>query len=223
MLTTTTFSWRGARRRTWRGMRNLRPWLLSRMHLRLRMSRAHLRLRVSDRRSRVIRSSMIDRRIPVDRRSIAMRSSRTQMRRTRHRPGNSRRSRTPMIHIRIGSTILPGNLFMLRLRSRSRDVMLIHRHLFLRRRPRLNTTGPAIITHPVVHRHIVDHRPIDISIVYNSSIDIGHRSVVPEMATRPSDAIPCKRLISAAKCSRNTTPNWFSMRRMSIYPRHMIC
>jgi len=91
-----------------------------------------------------------------------------------------------MIHIRIGSTVLTRSLLMLRLRRRRCNVMLIHRHLLLRRRPCLNSTGATIITNPVVHRRIIDHRPVDISIMHNCSIHIGHRSVVMEMAANPS-------------------------------------
>ncbi len=113
-------------------------------------------------------------------RSIDMRS-----RSRSHRPRNCSRSRTTMVHIRKGTPILPRHLFVLRLHGSSCNMMLVHGHLLLCSRPRLDTTGPAVITDPVVHRRIVDHGPVDIGVVHNGSIHIRHRGVVPEMPTIP--------------------------------------
>jgi hypothetical protein len=59
--------------------------------------------------------------------------------------------------------------------------------LLLRRRPRIDTAGTAIITDPV-GGGIIHYRTIDISVVNDGGVDIRHRRIIPEMPTYPAAA-----------------------------------
>jgi len=180
-------------------MIHLRPRLTARMHLRLRMAHRRTRRTIHRRIVRRMRR-MIHRRIVrmVHRRRIAVRCSRprTYMPRTRrrmivecHRPRYRGRSRTPMIHIGKSIPVLMRRLLVLCLHRRGRNVMLVHRPRFVRRRPCLHTAGTAIETRPA--GIVDDHGIIDIRIVNDGSIYARNSRVVTEMPAIPlATAIP---------------------------------
>jgi hypothetical protein len=109
---------------------------------------------------------------------------RSRMRDTCHRPGHCRRSRPAMIHRSQCGTVMRRKALMLRLFLRRRYMVLVHRHLLLRRRPCLHTSGTAIVTDSV-DGGIVDHRPVYICIVDNGRIHIRHGRIIPETTASP--------------------------------------
>ena len=164
-----------------------RLWPVHRMHLRLRMiCRGMIDRAMRCRRMIHTRCRPVHRRRRM--RSTRMRNAAGVRRMIGRRPGHRRSCRTTMIHRSQLGPVTPGSLLMLDLRCRSLDMPIPRRHLFLGIRPGIDTAGTTIIADPVLRR-IVDHRPVDISIVNDGRIDTGHGRIVPEMTTNPSAAI----------------------------------
>jgi len=162
-----------------------RPRLRS-VHLRLRS--VHLRLRTINRPAG--RSPR-----PIHHRAILSRP--ILSRPAHHRPANRRRSRPPMIQTRKSTPIPHRHLLMLHLHRRPLNPSLIHYRLLPRIRPVIHPTRSAIIAH-TVHRDIIDHRPIDISIMDNRRIHTRHRRIIPEATTIPFPTIISRAAIPAA-------------------------
>jgi hypothetical protein len=77
---------------------------------------------------------------------------------------------------------------MLPLLRRPLDMPVTHSRLFPRIRTIVHPARSPIIADPV-DSHIVDDRPVHISIVYDGRIDVRHRGIVPESPTIPFTAI----------------------------------
>ncbi len=205
-----------------RRMRHLRSRLIARMHLRLRVIHRTTNRRTGSMIRRTTR--MVPRRTArvisrmIRRRRIGMRRIRspTNMpgvcRRVivqSHRPCYRGRSRTPMIDIGKRTPVLMRRLLMLHLHRRSRNMMLIHRHLLLCRRPCLHATGATIETCAAII--VDDHCTVDIGIMNHGCIYPGNRSIVTKMAAIPlAPAIPyttiTKPIVNPAIKSNMRTP-----------------
>ena len=99
-------------------------------------------------------------------------------------PGYRRIRRPPMIHSCILIPVLARRPLMLQLSRGGRYMMLISRLRFRRRRPGIHPAGTSIVGNPATA--FMDHCPVNISVVYNSRIDMGHRRIIPEMPTDPA-------------------------------------
>ena len=207
-------------------MRHLRSRLVVRMHLWLRVihrttnCRTGSMIRCATRMVPRRTARMIPRRITrmIGRRRVGMRRirSRTNMPRVRrrvivqsHRPRYRGRSRTPMIDIGERTPVLMRRLLMVHLHRRSRNMVLIHRHLLLCRRPRLHATGATIETCAAII--VDDHCTVDIRIMDHGSIYPGNRGIVTKMAAIPlATAIPyttiTKPIVNPAIKSNMRTP-----------------
>lgn len=167
-----------------------------------RLRSVHLRLRTIDRPAgrspRPIHHRAIISR-PIHHRSIHSRSIHHRSihnRSIHHRPTHSRRSRPPMIQTRKSTPIPHRRLLMLHLHRRPLNMPLIHRRLLPRIRPVIHPARSPIITH-AVHRDIVDHPPVDISIMDHRRIHTSHRRIIPEATTIPFPAIISRTAIPA--------------------------
>ena len=104
----------------------------------------------------------------------------------RRRPCYRRRRRPAMIRTGILTAIVHRRLLMLLLHGCAGNMVVAHRRLLLRTRPGLYPARSAIEARTA--RPVVDHRPVDISIMYNGGIDPGDSRIVPEMTAIPAAA-----------------------------------
>ena len=88
-------------------------------------------------------------------------------------------------------------LLMLLLFRRPFDMPVMHSCFLPGIRAIAHTTRTTVIAH-LVDCHIVDHRPVDIGVVYDCRIDPGHRRVVPETSIIPFTTIISTTAISTS-------------------------
>ena len=113
------------------------------------------------------------------------------------RPCYSHIRRPPMIHRSKLIPVMHRRLLMLLLFGRTLDMPVTHRRLLTRIRTIIDPARTTIIADPV-DSYIPDHRSIDVSIVYDRSIDTRHRRIIPETTTIPFPTIISTTAISTA-------------------------
>ena len=83
--------------------------------------------------------------------------------------------------------VLAGGMVVIELLRCRLDMVLVHGRLFLRSGPGLDTPA-AVETGVIIHDCIVDHGPVDISVVNDCGIDIHHGGIIPEVPAMPFPA-----------------------------------
>ena len=91
-----------------------------------------------------------------------------------------------MVHGCVLVPVLARRPLMLKLGRRGLYMMFIGRLRFRRRRPGSHPAGTTIVADPVVDGCIVDHCPVNIGIMHDCRVHMGHRSIVLEMPADPA-------------------------------------
>lgn len=170
----------------------LRPVVLRLRSAHLRLRPAHLRLRM------ILRSRTVHRRLsPILLRSRSVIRGYGRARVIYGGPRYCHAHRSSVVDRSELVAITHSRLLMLLLLRRPLDMLVTHSRLFPGIRVIVYTTGAAIIA-DLVDGYVIDHRSVDISIVYDSRIDHGHCRIVPEMSAIPFTAIVTTTAISTS-------------------------